>query len=1281
MAKMKKRSAKARRTGRTGSKTTAAPLTSLFVVEPGLLSDLDAKAGTTLLSNLLRCEAARLSLPLQRVVISSRTSAKDGGIDAKVEQVPADASLLKKGNAYFQIKTGASFKPWLKKHLLKELFGSSTASPSKARLGGKGKRCREKKAHYTLVTLGHDLLPQEHSDAVELLTQLFKKAGYRNPRVEVLGQGQLAGLLASYPSLCLDLNGLGDSPFLSLKGWTERADMKGAIKLGEPQTQFIDQLRSAWRSGDFQHLRVIGEPGIGKTRLVLEAASTPDLGPCVIYVPHAEDFQKSSLFNELLKPDRTYTAHLVIDECEERERASIWSALKGKPHIKLITIDHGPELSSDIAMQVYSCPPLGKDQIIEILSTYIGKRVDLSNWAEWCEGSPRVAHAVGDNLKRNPDDILKSPATVPIWERFVLGHQRMDSQAAREHLITMRHLALFQRFGFEDPVSEEAQFLSAWIREADPNITWARFQSIVQHHRDRRVLQGRHTLFIVPKALHVHLWVQFWNQYGRGFNFKRFMERLPKGLKSWFLRLFIYAHASPVAQKVVKEILDPASGPFADRAFLKSDLGTDFINYLAEADQAATLNLLEQTFGRWSLDELRAWTSGRQDIVWALEKIAVWKELFPRAATVLTRLALAENSNYGNNSKGTLKGLFNVGPSWAATQAPPQSRFSIVERLVRSSDAHERALGLELSQEWLSTSGGSRIIGAEYQGMRPTLEFWHPPFWQEVFDAWMSMWRFLHQESRQWPDNDRRAAATVLIGAGMALAHIGTMAAEVMTTLFELADDSAVNKAEFVAAVVGDLRHPLSEYPPGIKKKMEALDKKLTGTSFWDRFSRFVLFTTFDEDHIIKGNAVTDDPATSKRVETLAVEVSESAGLLHEHLPRFLSHEGHRLPQFGYALAKQLGDYRLDSDISSALKAGRNNVNSEFVGGYLAAAREMDFARWERLVLDLLDEPDLQAVVVNATFRSGISSKVIEKLLSLYRTGRIKARAFSRIGLLASQSGIPQSLIDETINALIDRGEDEDVDVSIELTDYYYCREERPLPNPQTRKLIAAAVKLESSRNTMRNYYMHRIVKRYRAQYPEDDLTLLSSLLGNFDSLSRLRGPYDLSLIADEIVRNHPADAWPIIQAAMESQPDVAYDIVMWLGDSSLAHRGAPGAMRLLNADDIIRWTREKPGERVHIIYHGLPKTLDEKVGGRVTQLFIEVFGSMDRVTGALMAHFAYSGAWSGPRSLYLRGKRDEARGWIGEIKSPAVEEWVAGYIATLSQDIELAEIEEERGF
>ena len=48
---------------------------------------------------------------------------------------------------------------------------------------------------------------------------------------------------------------------------------------------------------------------------------------------------------------------------------------------------------------------------------------------------PRVAHAVGDNLQRNPDDILKPPATVPIWDRFILGHHKRDEREAEEHLL------------------------------------------------------------------------------------------------------------------------------------------------------------------------------------------------------------------------------------------------------------------------------------------------------------------------------------------------------------------------------------------------------------------------------------------------------------------------------------------------------------------------------------------------------------------------------------------------------------------------------------------------------------------------------------------------------------------------------------------------------------------------------------------------------------------------------------------------------------------------------
>ena len=124
--------------------------------------------------------------------------------------------------------------------------------------------------------------------------------------------------------------------------------MSPKIELGEPQRKFEHELGDLLRGDEIQHIRVIGEPGIGKTRLVLETLrSAEDLAARCVYVPQAGMFQNGRLFNELLKADREYWVLLVIDECDEVDRASIWSALKGRRRVKLITIDHGPETSAD----------------------------------------------------------------------------------------------------------------------------------------------------------------------------------------------------------------------------------------------------------------------------------------------------------------------------------------------------------------------------------------------------------------------------------------------------------------------------------------------------------------------------------------------------------------------------------------------------------------------------------------------------------------------------------------------------------------------------------------------------------------------------------------------------------------------------------------------------------------------------------------------------------------------------------------------------------------------
>ena len=163
--------------------------------------------------------------------------------------------------------------------------------------------------------------------------------------------------------------------------------MTPALQLAPAQAEVIATIRKTLKDSEYQHVRVIGEPGIGKTRLVLEALSTDDLAPTVIYSPHAEDFQRSQLFNELLRGELHYHATVIIDECAAKERASIWGVLKGKRHIRLVTIDHGPENSRDDQMLVIDCPRLSEEQIMAIIGSYLPKPTGVWHWAEWCSGS------------------------------------------------------------------------------------------------------------------------------------------------------------------------------------------------------------------------------------------------------------------------------------------------------------------------------------------------------------------------------------------------------------------------------------------------------------------------------------------------------------------------------------------------------------------------------------------------------------------------------------------------------------------------------------------------------------------------------------------------------------------------------------------------------------------------------------------------------------------------------------------------------------------------------
>ena len=1253
-------------------------VSSIFAPLPNELGQLDSEQGTSLFLRLLRCEAIANGLNPKDVVLSLNTNAPDGGIDGKVDNSPTSDSLLAKGSTYYQIKTGPGFKPWQPSALRKELFGESDVTPSKKRLGDAIKTCLEQNGTYVLVTLGHDLLPHQHTDAVIHLTNLFQVCGYAQPKVAVYGQGQIAGELDKYPSICRDLVGLDDGGFMSFEEWKNDAQMRVALQLGSEQEKLIKEIRAALHENAVQHIRVIGEPGIGKTRLVLESVSDDNIALSVIYVPSGEEFQKSKLFKELLKPDRNYSVTLVIDDCDDRDRTSIWSALKGRSRIKLITIDHGPEETHDSAMRTYHCPLLADEQIKNILFGYLQQNADLHNWAGWCSGSPRVAHLVGENLKSNPDHVLKTPADVPIWDRFIIGHKEMNSRDAEQHRTVLHHIALFHRFGFESPVSEEGEFICGLVKEADQTMTWGRFQEIVQHYREKRILQGSHTLFIVPKALHVYLWVDFWKNCGHGFPFQTFMERIPPGMKRWFLQLFVYAHEAPAARDVVKNILS-TTGPFSDHDFLVSETGLRFLNYLSEADPSATLALLERTIKAWSHEQLYAWRTGRQDIVFALEKIAAWDEFFARAVNVLIPMALAENAGYSNNSKGLLLSLFNFGLGWAATQAAPSQRLPILKDLVMNNDAGRRDLGLEMCQQWLRTRSDPRIIGAEYQGLKPTIEFWRPKTYGEVFDYWREVLCFLRVEMKGFNIADRNRVADVLVTASEDLVRIEAMAREVMDILFELAEDREINRKSLALFVIRMLHGNIDDLDKTTLARVRQLDKVLTGTSLWERTKRYILYSTWEEDDVFRGGEYKKSTLPDKRVRGLAEEYMRNFTAFSEHLPKLVTASGGRLPELGMECGK-LGKSKFDEKLLKHVESGHADINEFFVSGYFSGLRTRDEKRWETLLHRLLHNHMTRKIAVACIGRSDFTESLLRDMLILLREGKIDSTAFSDFAFRQGRDRISDHLFQEIITTLLRRFDKTSSKVCRWLVYNYYFSKVSSDDFPEELVFDVLALHPDAEdRHSITLGIWNRIAKRFIKKHPTRSVDLLNDILRSMRQLL----VYDKRLImeiADEIVRDHPPEAWKIISEILISDTENRRTVMHWLADIGFEDTPKIPPTNYLPAEEVLRWIKEDPDQRQWLILEILPKTLDQEMGGRLTHLFIKEFCDDDRMAGSLFVHF-YMGGWTGPESAYLSRKRDAARRWLSEISSVKIQLWLGKYIDYLNGRIEDEKIREEREF
>ncbi len=1224
-------------------------------------------------------ESAYAKLSPAVVTISTRMTVADGGIDAEVDApldalVPADC-FLTPGLTGFQLKSGSSFKPWTASSIRDELIGSTgKLFPEVARL-------TEKRGRYVVVCTGHDLTPQQRNDACEHIVRVFASAGVPDysSLVDVLGASQLSMYAERYPGIAALLTFETIHEAWVFEEWDRDAHMSNSFVPASEQAELISQIR-AGIEGDTKHIRVLGEPGLGKTRMVLEALRAPHIAPSVLYLCHGSKFGETALFRQLLRIGWTKPLVLVLDDLAEPEMSDVWRHLKTRcGAMKLVTLDHGHDEGHDDDILRLRAPHLPDETIKSILACKVGESRELDRWVRICEGSPRVAHAVAENLHANPADLLRPPATVPLWTRFLHGYGAQQDTVSRQVDCVAHHLALFSRFGYEDPVSHEASYISRLIEKVDPTIGWARFQEIVQSLRARRVLQGSRTLFFVPKALHIYLWKQFWARYGRGFDFVSTFETMPQSLHAWFLNKFRFGSGTDTAF-VVEDILKP-NGVFSSRQMLTSATGSQFLSTLAEANPAAVLRLLESTIGTWSDSELLEFKSNRQNIVWALEKIAVWPPLFVRALNVLARLAVNENADFSNNSTGTLVSLFRIGPEAAATEASPEQRLPALTRLLRGTTDAERLLGLKALAFALDSNGvGFRTVGPEYQGLQERAKLWIPATYGDWWQALFLYFRTLIKETESWHLGLRSDVCLALLDAVKNQICTPPCTEYAFQVLEQLTFDSPMAPSK-LNAFFGHFRnyHEVEQHRD-LTVRLKRIARQYACRNLASRFQRYVLdvdYFEWEEEYRDRHNK---PPSHAKALVTALAKriASNPAGL--DEISHLLALDGDTpaIWHFGEKLA--------ESDVENALlplltSITLKSLNGSCLCGYLAGVRARSLEQFNSWMMDILASKETASLGVDMALRFPFCEETFNRCLDALEAGWVKPTLFRMLQYGKGLASAPTVQVERLLRLIHERATPEAMGLLISLFDS--SDPDQPFPCGTDFVFAVVTRTIPKSQQSWQCSAFHW--KRVCSRLVKSDMALAAPLLDAI--LTAMGEAYELSYdhnigeVSMSLICVDPENAWQVVARQFETTlPKWRSDLYGWLKGGLLSFGGGTqrGPIAELPEERILEWIESDPGKRAALIAHATPPTLDDDRGGGLTRQLLTRYGYIEGVRSGISASFR-TGSWTGPASQYLKRKRDTLRRWLTAGFTSEVAQWIELEIEGIDREIQREEVNEER--
>ena len=1257
-----------------------------FTIVPEELEHFDDKRAVNFMRELLWAEATHVGIGQHLVRVPGNINVPDGGIDAVIRDADANEShLIPEGRTGYQIKSGDLLPAKCQLEVLERKNSECLKSEVKRLLDAEGT--------YILV-LFKSLTERQIRERKKKIAEAFDSCGYGDAKFDLYTADDLTSAAKKFPSVITSFTKPEFGEALPYSDWARHTDVSEPRQFVEDRDRKdkIEQIQQKLRNTDFECpvSRVTGLSGIGKTRFVFETFSPDDLRHLVIYVK-ADQFLPSTLCTRL-QLDKGLTAALVVDECDLRqheELVRVFSAQGSRFSVVTMSYDHG---RIPPPTEVYQLAALDSSAIEEMLRLeFPGLPSDVvSRLAKFADGFPRIAVLLAQSYLQNPgdqDEYIKIDDD-DLMDRLIGGNIRPESELFQTTKKVLKGIALFDKIGYDASANldEEAKWVASYV-----GVEWNEFRDVVHTQKKRGLVQGNYYIYVTPFMLRIHLLREWWESYGfAGRTFEEFVNGIPEAFRNDLLERFVstirYVPDLAKGKEIIRELLGP-NGIFADGRLFEIPLGGKLFLALAEASPDLAVTRLRETLGRWSKGDLLSFSVGRQDMVWALERIAIWREHFQEAARILLLLAEAENAKNSNNASGVFVGLFSPAPGLVApTEASPEERFPVLKEALFSNSADVRKLGLSACDAALETYHFSRLAGAEHQGLRREPMLWEPATYGELYDAYERVWNLLSDNLAQFDEDDRREAAEIILERSRGVSRYASLSDMVIEAVSELATHDVVDKLRVLEIVMQKISFDGKSMPETVLQKWERLRDSLIDSDYHSRMVRYVGADLY-EDEFDDENNVTDKKEIE--IRKLAKESLDSPSLLIQELDWLTTSKAVDGYRFGYELAKlDLDSAFLDPSINAQRKT-EEQFSSLFLGGYFAGLAERDLDRWESEIEALADNADTQRWICSLTWRSRMPSETSgQRIVRLAAKGVVYPEDFG----VFMYGGVIRKLSPNIFHSWMEflLGADSEVAVShaLELFYMYYQMDADapPIPMELAVEIIGHKAWFQPSEEREQGvrYHWAEIAKTVIEDLPRNALMLAKKMLSSFGINGTIMNGFGVNPIVhgvlDEIVKRFPEDMWHLVTQHIGPPIDTqAFYIREWLRGEDRFDREANGALSLFPPESIWQWVNEDIENRAWYVATLVPKSLwRENARVCLAREVLIRYGNRDDVLRTFSSNYSTEG-WRGSESLHHLETKRELLEFRKEETDPNVIRWIDQHIYWLEKDIKRAEMEEER--